>query len=124
WVDGHLYLPALAPSAQTSLNEKVTAALANSDPEQNYFRVQVAGEPQLLFHKRLNPGSLFPPAYEICLYPLASWTAQLDRLRWQIGGAGALLLLVVFVSSHFVALSMSAPVKKLALDSEENRAER
>ena len=124
WVDGHLHLPALAPSAQSSLNEKITPALANSDSEQNYFRVEVAGATQLLFHKRLNPGSLFPPAYEICLYPLASWTAQLDRLRWQIGGAGALLLLGGFVASHFVARSMSAPVKKLALDSEENRAER
>jgi len=58
------------------------------------------------------------------LYPLASWTAQLHRLRWQIGGAGVLLLLGGFVASHFVALNMSAPVKKLALDSEENRAER
>jgi len=124
WVDGHLHLPALAPSAQSSLNEKVTTALANSDSEQNYFRVEVPGAPQLLFHKRLNPGSLFPPAYEICLYPLASWTAQLHRLRWQIGGAGALLLLGAFVASHFVAVRMSAPVKKLALDSEENRAER
>jgi signal transduction histidine kinase len=124
WVDGHLHLPPLAPSAQSSLNEKITTALANSDSEQNYFRVEVAGAPHLLFHKRLNPGSLFPPAYEICLYPLASWTAQLDRLRWQIGGAGALLLLGGFVASHFVARSMSAPVKKLALDSEENRAER
>ena len=124
WVDGHLHLPALAPSAQDSLNQKVTPALANSDSEQSYFRVEVAGVPQLLFHKRLNPGSLFPPAYEICLYPLASWTAQLHRLRWQIGAAGALLLLGGFVASHFVARSMSAPVKKLALDSEENRAER
>jgi signal transduction histidine kinase len=124
WVDGHLHLPALAPSAQSSLNEKITPALGNSDSEQNYFRVEVAGARQLLFHKRLNPGSLFPPAYEICLYPLASWTAQLGRLRWQIGGAGALLLLGGFVASHFVARSMSAPVTKLALDSEENRAER
>jgi signal transduction histidine kinase len=124
WVDGHLYLPALAPSAQSSLNENIKSALANSDSEQNYFRVEVAGEPQLLFYKRLNPASLFPPAYEICLYPLASWTAQLHRLRWQIGGAGVLLLLGGFIASHFVALSMSAPVKKLALDSEENRAER
>src|SRR6266403_2106379 len=124
WVDGHLHLPALAPAAQSSLNEEITPALANSDSEQNYFRVEVAGAPQLLFHTRLNPGSLFPPAYEICLYPLASWTAQLDRLRWQIGGAGALLLLGGFVASHFVARSMSAPVKKLAHDSEENRAER
>ena len=124
WVDGRLHLPGLPPSAQSSLNEKVTAALANSDSEQGYFRVEVAGAPELLFHKRLNPGSLFPPAYEICLYPLASWTAQLHRLQWQIGGAGALLLLGGFVASHFVARSMSAPVKKLALDSEENRAER
>ena len=124
WVDGHLHLPALAPSAQNFLNDKIITALANSDSEQNYFRVQLAGEPQLLFYKRLNPASLFPPAYEICLYPLASWTAQLHRLRWQIGGAGALLLLGGFVASHFVARSMSAPVKKLALHSEENRAER
>src|SRR6266550_4907646 len=124
WVDGHLHLPALAPSAQSSLNDKVTTAVADSDSEQNYFRVEVAGAPHLLFHKRLNPGSLFPPAYEICLYPLASWTAQLDRLRWQIGCAGALLLLGGFVASHFVARNMSAPVKKLALDSEENRTER
>ncbi len=124
WVDGHLHLPALAPSAQNSLNEKIAPALANPDPEQNNFRVEVAGAPQLLFHKRLNPGSLFPPAYEIFLYPLASWTTQLNRLRWQIGAAGALLLLGGFVASHFVARSMSAPVTKLALDSEENRAER
>src|SRR5262245_60283438 len=124
WVDGHLHLPALAPLAQNFLNDKIKTALANSDSEQNYFRVQLAGEPQLLFYKRLNPASLFPPAYEICLYPLASWTAQLHRLRWQIGGAGAFLLLGGFVASHFVARSMSLPVKKLALDSAENRAER
>src|SRR5438105_12768927 len=50
--------------------------------------------------------------------------AQLQRLRWQIGGAGAFLLLGGFIASHFVALRFSAPVKKLALDSEENRARR
>src|SRR5205814_3117668 len=76
------------------------------------------------FYKRLNPGSLFPPAYEIFVHPIAPWTAQLNRLRWQIGGAGALLLLGGFVASHFVALRMSAPLKRMALDSEENRAER
>ena len=124
WVDGHLHLPVLAPAAQKNLNDKITSAVAKSDSEQDYFRVEVAGAPHLLFYKRLNPGSLFPPAYEICLYPLASWTAQLKRLRWQIGGAGALLLLGGFMASHFVARSMSAPVRQLALDSEENRAER
>jgi signal transduction histidine kinase len=124
WVAGNLHLPALPPSARSSLNEKITSAVNDSEADQNSFRVEVAGAPQLLNYKRLNPASLFPPAYEIFVHPIATWTAQLHRLRWQIGGAGALLLLGGFVASHFVALRMSAPLKKLALYSEENRAER
>jgi signal transduction histidine kinase len=49
---------------------------------------------------------------------------RLHRLRWQIGGAGVLLLLGGFVASHFVALRFAIPVQKLALDSEKNRAKR
>ena len=124
WVNGQLHLPSLQKSAEASLSEKIAAAVANSDRTENNFRVNVDGAPQLLFYKRLNPGSLFPPAYEICVYPLADSMAQLQWLRWQIGGAGALLLLGGFVASHLVALRFSAPVKKLALDSEENRARR
>src|SRR5437773_1677831 len=124
WANGRLHLPALPRSAQASLNDKLAGALANSDQAENYFRVDVGGAPQLLFYKRLNPASLFPPAYEICVYPLSYSLAELHRLRWQIGGAGALLLLGGFVASHLVALKLSVPVKKLALDSEENRAGR
>jgi len=124
WVGGNLHLPALPPPARSSLNEKIKSAANDSESDQNYFRVEVDGAPQFLFYKRLNPASLFPPAYEICVHPIAPWIAQLHRLRWQIGGAGALLLLGGFVASHFVALRMSAPLKKMALDSEENRAER
>src|SRR5213080_835468 len=124
WANGQLYLPSLPKSAQASLNEKIASAVANSDREQDNFRVNVDGAPQLLFYKRLNSGSLFPAAYEISVYPLAHSMAQLHRLRWQIGGAGALLLLGGFIASHLVALRFSAPVQKLALDSEENRARR
>ena len=124
WVNGELHLPSFPKSTQASLSEKIADAVANSDREQDNFRVNVNGASQLLFYKRLNPGSLFPAAYEICVYPLAYSMAQLHRLRWQIAGAGALLLLGGFVASHLVALRFSAPVKKLALVSEENRAQR
>ena len=124
WADGNLHLPTLPAASLNSLNQKITSAVNGSESDQNYFGVEVGGAPQLLFYKRLNPASVFPPAYEICVHPIAPWTAQLHRLRWQIGGAGALLLLGGFVASHFVALKMSMPLKKLALDSEENRAER
>jgi len=124
WVNGQLHLPSLPKSAEAFLSEKIANAVAESDRPENNFRVNVDDTPQLVFYKRLNPGSLFPPAYEICVSPLANSMAQLQRLRWQIGGAGALLLLGGFIASHFVALRFSAPIKKLALDSEENRARR
>src|SRR4029077_4069405 len=124
WVNGQVYLPALPRSTQVSLDDKLSGALANSNQGENYFRMDVGDARHLLFYKRLNPASLFPPAYEICVFPLSYSLAQVHRLRWQIGGAGALLLLGGFVASHLVALGLSVPVRKLALDSEENRAQR
>src|SRR5256886_17175147 len=88
----------------------------------NRSNATIGGVPELFFYKPLNPGSLFPPAYEICVYSLANSIAQQRRLSWQIGGAGALLLLLGFVASHFIAARLSVPVEKLAVDSEKNRA--
>ena len=119
WLNGRLHLPALTKSARADLGREITNAIAKSDQAESNFTVSVNGAPHLLFHMRLNPGSLFPPAYEICIYPLADSMARLHRLRWQIGGTGALLLLGGFVASGFIAARLSAPVEKLAVTSEE-----
>ena len=124
WLNGQLHMPSLSKSSQAALGSEIARAITNSDHAQNNFRVNVDGAPQLLFYKRLNPTSLFPPAYEVCIYPLADSMAQLYRLRWQIGSVGVLLLLGGFVASHFVAVRLSLPVEKLAVDSEKNRAQR
>jgi signal transduction histidine kinase len=124
WLNGQLYLASLSKSAQAALGSEIAKAITNSTSEQNNFTVTVNGAPQLLFYKRLNPTSLFPPAYEICVYPLADSMAHLHRLRWQIGSVGVLLLLGAFVASQFVAARLSLPVEKLAVDSEKDRAQR
>jgi signal transduction histidine kinase len=124
WVNGRLYLSALSESAQLALGDEIARTVTKSDQTQNNFNVTVNRAPQLLFYKPLNLGSVFPRAYEICIYPLADSIAQQDRLRWEIGGAGALLLLGGFVVSHFVAARLSLPVEKLVVDSEEDRAQR
>jgi signal transduction histidine kinase len=124
WLNGQLHMPLLSKSSQAALGSEIAKAITNSDHVQNNFRVNVDDAPQLLFYKRLNPTSLFPPAYEVCIYPLTDSIAQLHRLRWQIGAVGAVLLFGGFVASHFVAVRLSLPVEKLAVDSEENRAQR
>jgi signal transduction histidine kinase len=80
--------------------------------------------PHLFFYKQLNPGSLFPPAYEVCIFALSDLLARERQLRWQILGAGALLLLGAFAVSHFASARLSVPVTRLALDSAANRVER
>src|SRR6266487_3642723 len=124
WLNDQLHMPSLSKSAQAALGSEIAKAVTNSASAQSNFTVTVNGAPQLLFYKRLNPNSLFPPAYEICVSPLADSMAQLHRLRWQIGSVGVLLLLGGFVASQFVAARLSLPVEKLAVDSEKDRAER
>jgi signal transduction histidine kinase len=125
WLKGRLHLPSPADSSQaTVLGRELSRAIAPLDRTERNFRVEVNGVPHLLFYKRLNPNSLFPPAYEICIYPLNDLLARQRQLRWQILGAGALLLLVAFSVSHFASARLSVPVTKLAQDSAENLAER
>ncbi|PYJ25017.1 MAG: hypothetical protein DME91_06140, partial [Verrucomicrobia bacterium] len=119
WTDNRLYLPSLSKEARAALDTEITKAVAKASSAQSNFVVALHGAPQLLFYRQLNPGSLFPPAYEVCVYSLIDSMAQLHRLRWQIGGAGMLLLLGGFVASHFVALRFAIPVQKLAMDSEK-----
>jgi signal transduction histidine kinase len=124
WIAGALHLALLPESAGKTLSDEVTQAIAGGDRTKGSFTVTVNGEPHLLFYERLNANSEFPAAYQICIYALTESIARQHRLGWQIGGAGALLLLGGFVASRFVAVRLAQPVEQLAIDSEENRAQR
>ncbi len=124
WLKGWLHLPALPESARVAVDKEMTRLLAAPGNVEHSVRVAIEGEPNLLFSKRLNPGSSFPPVYEVCVYPLKNALARQRRLSWQILGAGAVLLLVGFVASDLIARRLSVPVAKLAIDSEENRTRR
>jgi hypothetical protein len=124
WLNGKLQLPSLPESALTILASQLGKNLgAPSQPGSN-FMVQVGGVPCLLFYKQLNPGSFFPPAYEVSIYPLTESIALQRRLFWRFLGAWGLLLLGGFIASNFLSARLSVPVEKLAVDSEENRTQR
>lgn len=124
WLRGRLQLPSLSDSARVTLNREFTRTFALSDQSERSFRVTINGVAHLVFSKLLNPNSRFPPAYEICVYPLNDLLARQRQLRWQILGAGAILLLGAFAASEFASRRLSAPVEKLAVDSAEDRAGR
>ena len=124
WLKGRLHLPPRTNSAQAAYGDELTEAIAHPGPAERSFTVEVNGAPHLLFYKQLNPSSLFPPAYEVCIYPLNDLITRERAVRWRIAGAGAILLLGAFMASHFASARLSLPVKKLVLDSAVNRAQR
>src|SRR5450432_360652 len=124
WLNGHLYFPAIADANLASLSSEVAKAINTPETSDSHFAVNVNGSPHLLFYKNLNPRSRFPHAYQVCLYPLADSFARQRQLRWQILGAGALLLLGGLTASHFISTRLSKPVEQLAEDSAENFAQR
>ena len=122
WLKGRLHLPALTESEQLTLGTQVSSALAMRSSE-NRFEVTIGGAPHLVFYKQLNPGSLFSPVYEVAVYPLANALARQRQIRSHVIIAGALLLLVGLIASHFISQRLSRPVERLAVTSEKNRAQ-
>jgi signal transduction histidine kinase len=123
WLNGWLHLPAISEAARSAIAQEMSSVATPNNTERS-FRIEIEGEPYLLFSKRLNADSAFPAVYEVCVYPLKTTIARQRRLRWQILGAGAALLLVGLAASHLIAKRLSVPVAKLAVDSEENRTRR
>jgi signal transduction histidine kinase len=113
----------LAPSEYALVNNEVRRAVGeqrrDSRPGSYLGRQQ-----HRLFFQQLNPDSLFPPAYEVCVYPLDELHAKQRHVRWQILGMGAVVLLGGLGASHVISRRLARPVEKLAEDSEENLAQR
>ena len=124
WLQDRLYLPPFPEPDRAAIARELAQAMAAPNQKENSFVVPVADAPYLLFYKQLNPDSLFPPVYEVCLFPLAGSLARQRMLTWEFVAAGTLLLFVAFLASNFISARLSAPVEKLALDSEENRVQR
>jgi signal transduction histidine kinase len=124
WVNGRLYLPALSSSAAATLGRNIALALSREKSRQNYFTISLDGSSHLLFFRILNAKSLFPPAYQVCIYPLQDAAARQRKLQGRIVGAGIGLLAAGFVASHIASARLSRPVEKLAVESQTNLAER
>lgn len=116
WLEGRLF----ASGLEADQCEAVSAQLRGVVGSKPSTEVRVGGELHRAFFTLLNPNSAFPPAYEVSCFSLAESLAQQQRLRWQVLGAGLLMLLGAGAASHVIAGRLSRPVEQLAVDSARN----
>lgn len=124
WLDGRLHSTAFSDAARLRLAEVARPAGEPASPAAPPLRFDLDGTPHLVFSQRLNPDSLYPPADEVCAYPLDQFALRQRELRWRILGAGGLVLLLGFTASRIAARRLSQPVERLAREEEESRRER
>jgi signal transduction histidine kinase len=119
WTNGRFFLP----NAPAETGARLVAAMSRT-PTGSPAEVTIDGTPHLVLSQLLNPGSLFPPAYEVCVYSFADAVMRRQHLRLQILGAGALLLIGAGVASHLISGRLSVPVEQLAVDAARNEIRR
>ena len=124
WYDSRLFLRGLAPAELRDLERNLSDAVTQNHLSSGGFVRRFGGIRYQLYYQQLNPGSLYAPAFEICLYPLRGLDEQKRSLRWQVTGAGFVVLLGGLGLSHFLSGRLSAPVEKMVIDSAENLAQR
>lgn len=120
WLNDRFTSPDIDAETCQELTQALRAVVGSSQS----IDMDVKGEPYQALFTALNAGSLFPIAYEVSLFPLASSREQQRQLRWQILSAGGLLLLGGLGASHLLSTRLSEPMEQLAVDSEFNRVER
>jgi hypothetical protein len=122
WLAGRLYLPSVSEEDREIVRAEVAAALSGKEESAMKGRpIRMQGVEQMLFCERLNPGSLFPPAHEVGIYPLTSLLARQWTLRRNAALAGLVLLGFGILASYYVSARLAEPVRQLAAVSAENR---
>ena len=124
WLQDRLHLAGLDRVARTELANYVRRVIEVSGQKEARLSAKAGGVSYRIFCKVLNPGSAYPRADEVCIYPLTEFIARQHRLRWGMAGAGALLLVCGLAASQFASARLSRPVEELAVQSEVNLAQR
>ena len=123
WSQGHLLVAGLPVLAAEAMTERISDAVLK-DSQAGRLNLTVGSDPYLLVYYELNPQSLFPPAYEVFVYPLNELIDRRTQIRWKIFGGSILLLLLGFAITRVFAQRLSAPVEKLEITSAENILQR
>lgn len=112
---GKLYAnPAvLSNDAGAQLAEAVEAELRRSSAPQAEFNLKLEGVPHRVLYQLMNPGSVFPPAYQVCVFSMADAVREKVAIRIKIATTFLGVLAGAAVVSLFLSRNLAAPLNRL-----------
>ena len=77
------------------------------------FNLNLGGTPHRAFFHLMNPGSVFPPAYQVCLFSMAEAASEKNSIRVKIAFSSLAVLLGATVFGLVLTHQISSPLKRL-----------
>jgi signal transduction histidine kinase len=124
WLEGRLHLQTPDTESVAGLGQQLGPWLESGASPGGRLRATVSGKTWLVFAQRIETGAPYAPAYEVCAFPLGEMIERQRVLGWRVIGAGTVVMLLGLALSYFLSFRLSAPVDRIAHDSEEQRARR
>lgn len=115
WAGGKLNVKDAPPE----VDHAVRAVLQNASHHQGRSETEFSGTRHSISYRQLNPGSLFPPAYQVAVQSLEPMFAAKRELRAQIAVVGCVALAIALATSLILAGGLTAPIEQLAAATHE-----
>lgn len=82
-------------------------------PPNEATSLRIDGQNFRVNHHLLNPGSAFPPAALVSLFPLSGFQQQQRTLQWRVFGIGLLALALSSLAASLFAKRLTRPIQEL-----------
>lgn len=93
-----------------AVRERLKAELASA---KNAAYLHIDGQDYRVNPSLLNPGSAFPPATLVSLFPLAGFQRQQRALQWRVLGVGIVALGLSSLAASLFARQLARPIQEL-----------
>ena len=113
WVEDALVSTTIPKDIAAVIGKHIAESIHRSGKSQRELTVPVNGVRHQIFYRVLNPGSPFPLAAQVNLYPLTAMEGELNELRRDVGGLGVVALLIALLVVLWISRGLSGPIRDI-----------
>jgi class 3 adenylate cyclase len=119
WVEEALVSTTIPKQERDIVAGHIADSIHHTHKTQRGMTVMINGERHQIYYRVLNPGSPFPLAAQVNLYPLAAMDHVLADLRNDVGVLGVLSLLIALIAVLYISRGLSGPIRDIVSGTHE-----
>ncbi|MBB5033669.1 adenylate/guanylate cyclase domain-containing protein [Prosthecobacter vanneervenii] len=119
WVEDGLVSTTIPKEEREIVAAHIADSIHHTHKPQRGMTVSIHGARHQIYYRVLNPGSPFPLAAQVNLYPLTAMDKELADLRWDVGVLGVISLVIALIAVLYISRGLSGPISEIAQGTHE-----